>query len=51
MAATPPIPLENSAASVKEITSTGGQSLAAGSFIQRYDKLVIAVGAYAQSEL
>ena len=54
MPATPPLTFEKSVAPVEEITPTGGLSHFAGTgtgFTQRYDKLVIAVGAYAQSKL
>jgi hypothetical protein len=53
MEATPPLTFEKSVAPIKEITPTGGLLDSAGTgigFTQRYDKLVIAVGAYAQSE-
>jgi len=52
MAATPPLTFEKSVAPIDEITPTGGLSHFAGTgtaFTQRYDKLVIAVGAYAQT--
>jgi hypothetical protein len=52
MPATPPLTFEKAVAPIEEITPTGGLSHFAGTgtgFTQRYDKLVIAVGAYAQS--
>jgi hypothetical protein len=54
MPATPPLTFEKSTAPIEEITPTGGLSHFAGTgkgFTQRFDKLVIAVGAYAQSKL
>ena len=54
MPATPPLTFEKAVAPIEEITPTGGLSHFAGTgtgFPQRYDKLVIAVGAYAQSKL
>lgn len=53
MPATPPLNFDKSVAPVEEITPTGGLSHFAGTgtaFTQRYDKLIIAVGAYSQSK-
>ena len=53
MPATPPLKFDKPMASIEEITPTGGVSHFAGTgtnFTTRYDKLVIAVGAYSQSE-
>jgi len=54
MPATPPLTFDKTIAPIEEITPTGGLSHFAGTgtgFTQRYDKLIIAVGAYAQSKL